>query len=167
MLQQLANPLDDRFTVDRRGGGFLEHFHQAHQPIQPLEHQFDHVAVDGQFVLSGGVEDIFDFMRELIDVLQPQHGRQPFEAVGRAEHLVEQRFVATLVLGLVQRADPLVQLEQVLVQSIQQLAGFVEEIAQEALEELVAGSDFGIVHLALPFIREGDGTATAQYARNP
>ena len=79
-------------------------------------------------------------MRQCVDVRQPEHRRQSLEAVGGAEHFVEQLRVAIAVgRFLVQALHPLVELQQVLVEAIEQLARLVEEIAQQAVEEFIAG----------------------------
>jgi len=79
----------------------------------------------------------------LVDVRQPEHGRQPFQAVGGAEHLVEQLIVAALAVIVVEALHPLVQLEEFSVEPVQQLPGFVEEIAQAGFRRIHRGDCSG------------------------
>ena len=41
-------------------------------------------------VVACSVEDILDLVGQVVDVRQPEHGRQALEAVGRAKHLIQQ-----------------------------------------------------------------------------
>ena len=105
--------------------------------IESHEDQLGHVAIDGQLVLAGGVEDVFDLVGQVVDVRESQHGRQSFEAVGRAEHLVEQFGSQGSPVVVVQRVDPLVQLQQPLIELREELIRLVEKVAQKAVEQVV------------------------------
>ena len=135
-LQQARNAVDDRLALDRRAGGLLERGNEASQQVDGLEDQLDDVAVQGQFVFAGGVEDVFDLVRQGVDFAQSEHGREALEAVGGAEHFVEEFLVAAPWAGLiVGAADPLVELQKVLVEAVEQLSRLVEEIAQQVVED--------------------------------
>ncbi len=109
-LEHLADLVQDGVAVDRLAAGLFEQVDQGGQLVEAEEHQVDHLGADGQLVLARRVEDVLDLVGQVVDVAQPEHGRQPLEAVGGAEHVVEQVLVATLLL-VVERADPLVQLQ--------------------------------------------------------
>ena len=133
-LQQARNVVDDRLALDRRAGGLLERGNEASQQVDGLEDQLDNVAVQGQFVFAGGVKDVFDLVRQNVDFAQAEHGREALEAVGGTEHFVEEFLVAAPWAGLiVGAADPLVELQKVLVEAVEQLSRLVEEIAEQVV----------------------------------
>ena len=68
---------------------------------------------------------------------------------------------------LVERLDPLVQLQQVRVELGQELVRLVEKVAQQAVQQFVLGFWLRVAHRSLPFIAAAVGTATAASARNP
>jgi hypothetical protein len=56
---------------------------------------------------------------EIVDVCKSEHRRQSLEAVGGAEHVVHQLLVASFGVIFVECADPIIQLQQVFVESIE------------------------------------------------
>ena len=72
--------------------------------------------------------------------------------------------VAAPVVVVVERLDPFVQLQQVLVELGQELVRLVEEVAQQAVEELVLGVPAASRSCWLPFIAGAAGTAMAAAA---
>ncbi len=148
-FEHLRDALDDRFGIHRLGLGILQQVDMADEPIDGLEHQFHNIAADDQFVFACGIEDVFDLVGQRVDVGQPEHPREAFEAVSRAEHIVHQLVVTPLGVRFVEAPHPFVELEEVFVEPIEQLARFVEKISQQTVEKFVPWYDIRVAHSKL------------------
>ena len=166
-LEHAADRLQDGVAVHRLAARLLQQADHGCQLIESHEHQFGHVASDGQLAVPGGVEDVFDLVGQVVDVRQPEHGRQTLEAVGRAEHLVQQAIVAALVVVFAERLHPFVQLQQVRIELGEKLVRLVEEVAQQAVQQFVFGFWLRVAHRSLPFIAAAVGITMAAGERNP
>ena len=179
-LEQPADGVHDGGAIDRLAPGLLQLVDQRDELIESHEDQFGHVAVDDQLVLPGRVENVLDLVGQRVDVGQSKHGRQSLEAVGRAEHLVEQIRVARLLVIVLERVNPFVQLEQPLVELRQELIRLVEKVAQKAIEQIILRVCLQIAHCVLHAGKAGSrlfpfpaaiclavDTTTVGDARNP
>ena len=166
-LQQPADGIHHGAAIDRLASRLLQAVDQGDQLIESHEDQLGHVAIDGQFVLAGGVEDVFDLVRQVVDVRESQHGRQSFEAVGRPEHLVEQVGSHGSLVVVVERADPFVELEQPLVELREELVRLVEEVAQKAVQQFVLAVCLRVAHGLAPAYFWAVGTTRVADARSP
>ena len=108
---------------------------QASQLVDGLEDQLDDVAVEGSSFLRAASKTFSILCVKMLIPSKPEHGREAFEAVGGTEHFVEQFLVARWAGLIVGAADPLVELQKVLVEAVEQLSRLVEEIAEQASKQ--------------------------------
>ena len=136
LLQQAADVRDDDFAIDVVVLAVLEPFEHFAQSVERLKNDLNHFRRNRQLAVARRVEDVFDLVRQGVDVIQAQHAGEALERMGRAEHIVQQAGVKAI--GAVGSLHLLVELQQVFVEPTDVLVGFVEKIGEHVREELVS-----------------------------
>ncbi len=95
-----------RLEIERVVGVLAAVLHEVDDRVERLEEVVAHLGGVGQVAVAHLHHDVFEPVRDVADVDEPDHARRALERVGIAQHLIDERLVVGLCL---ERDDALVQ----------------------------------------------------------
>ena len=87
------------------------------QTVKGLQHRINQIGRRDKLKIANHIQDIFNLMGKLLDIVQPQETAAAFYGVGRPENLIDQIFINGL--------STLLDFEQIALNGLKMLLGFL------------------------------------------